>query len=297
MEGYRDLNPRDVNGQVTKVTWRIENFSRIKDKKLCSEIFTVDGNKWRLIIYPRGTKGKNLGFWSIFFAVADSATLPSGWSRYAHFGLAVIDQFHRENSKTLVIMKDFTCSVTCWGFLSFLPFSELHNPTRGYLVNDTCLVEAYVFTDRKIGFISHELIVKTDADKLKTKEADCVKAAMDNQKTTSTKPVEITNPSPTSPSCQIMATEPEEPTEEDMNTFFTSLESKLWSSNTIFSREEAKEALAKVEKALNMAPVNFYEAWKLSPLKHAFNILASFDCSSTTLTLSKKKSCWAWRRA
>ncbi|KAK8333785.1 hypothetical protein V6Z11_A10G229000 [Gossypium hirsutum] len=240
MEGYRDLNPRDVNGQVTKVTWRIENFSRIKDKKLCSEIFTVDGNKWRLIIYPRGTKGKNLGFWSIFFAVADSATLPSGWSRYAHFGLAVIDQFHRENSKTLV---------------------------------------------------------KTDADKLKTKEADCVKAAMDNQKTTSTKPVEITNPSPTSPSCQIMATEPEEPTEEDMNTFFTSLESKLWSSNTIFSREEAKEALAKVEKALNMAPVNFYEAWKLSPLKHAFNILASFDCSSTTLTLSKKKSCWAWRRA
>ncbi|KAG4180933.1 hypothetical protein ERO13_A10G195800v2 [Gossypium hirsutum] len=194
-------------------------------------------------------------------------------------------------------MKDFTCSVTCWGFLSFLPFSELHNPTRGYLVNDTCLVEAYVFTDRKIGFISHELIVKTDADKLKTKEADCVKAAMDNQKTTSTKPVEITNPSPTSPSCQIMATEPEEPTEEDMNTFFTSLESKLWSSNTIFSREEAKEALAKVEKALNMAPVNFYEAWKLSPLKHAFNILASFDCSSTTLTLSKKKSCWAWRRA
>ncbi|MBA0730299.1 hypothetical protein Golax_000062, partial [Gossypium laxum] len=142
----------DVNGQVTKVTWRIENFS-------------------------------------------SSATLPSGWSRYAHFGLAVIDQFH-------LTMKEITWSVTSWGFPSFLPLSELHNPTRGYLVNDTCLVEAYVFTDRKIGFISHELIVKTDADKLKTKEADCVKAAMDNQKT---------------------ATEPEEPTEEDMNTFFTSL--------------------------------------------------------------------------
>ncbi|KAK8276901.1 hypothetical protein V6Z12_D10G229900 [Gossypium hirsutum] len=143
----------------------------------------------------------------------DSATLPSGWSRYAHFGLAVIDQFHRENSKTL---------------------------------------------------------------------------AMDNQKTVSTKPVEITNPSPTPP-CQIMATEPEEPTEEDMNIFFTSLESKLWSSNTIFSREEAKEALTKVEKASNMTPVNFYGSWKLSPLKHAFKILASFDCSSTTLTIEQIK--------
>nr|KJB73310.1 hypothetical protein B456_011G227500 [Gossypium raimondii] len=185
-------------------------------------------------------------------------------------------------------MKEFTWSVTSWGFPSFLPLSELHNPTRGYLVNDTCIVEAYVFTDRKIGFISHELIVKTDADKLKTKEADCVKAAMDNQKTVSTKPVEITNPSPTPP-CQIMATEPEEPTEEDMNIFFTSLESKLWSSNTIFSREEAKEALTKVEKALNMTPVNFYGSWKLSPLKHAFKILASFDCSSTTLTIEQIK--------
>ncbi|MFQ6656714.1 hypothetical protein Gotur_026699 [Gossypium turneri] len=135
----------DVNGQVTKVTWRIENFSSIKDKSSALKI-------------------------SLLMATYDSATLPSGWSRYARFGLAVIDQFHRENSKTLV---------------------------------------------------------KTDADKLKTKEADCVKAAMDNQKTTSTKPVEITNPSPTPPSCQIMATEPEEPTEEYMNTFFTSLESKL----------------------------------------------------------------------
>ncbi|KAB2063346.1 hypothetical protein ES319_A10G210400v1 [Gossypium barbadense] len=177
----------------------------------------------------------------------------------------------------------FNVNADNWGFPSFLPLTELRNPERGYLVNDACLVEAYVFTDRSIGFISHELIVKTDSDKLKTKESDCVKAAMGNQRTTSTKAVEITNPSPTPPYCQIM------PTEEDMNTFFTSLESKLWSFNTIFSREEAKEALAKVEKALNMTPVNFYDSGKLSPLKHAFKILASFDCSSTTLTMEQKK--------
>ncbi|XP_040933957.1 MATH domain and coiled-coil domain-containing protein At3g58270 isoform X2 [Gossypium hirsutum] len=216
-------------------------------------------------------------------ATNDSSTLPAGWIRYAHFGLAVIDQFDRELSITEVTTHVFNVNADNWGFPSFLPLTELRNPERGYLVNDACLVEAYVFTDRSIGFISHELIVKTDSDKLKTKESDCVKAAMDNQRTTSTKAVEITNPSPTPPYCQIM------PTEEDMNTFFTSLESKLWSFNTIFSREEAKEALAKVEKALNMTPVNFYDSGKLSPLKHAFKILASFDCSSTTLTMEQKK--------
>ncbi|KAG4180931.1 hypothetical protein ERO13_A10G195700v2 [Gossypium hirsutum] len=270
----------DVNGQVTKVTWRIENFSTIQDKKLCSKNFTVDGNKWRFIIYPKGDAVDHL---SIYLGVADSSTLPAGWIRYAHFGLAVIDQFDRELSITEVTTHVFNVNADNWGFPSFLPLTELRNPERGYLVNDACLVEAYVFTDRSIGFISHELIVKTDSDKLKTKESDCVKAAMDNQRTTSTKAVEITNPSPTPPYCQIM------PTEEDMNTFFTSLESKLWSFNTIFSREEAKEALAKVEKALNMTPVNFYDSGKLSPLKHAFKILASFDCSSTTLTMEQKK--------
>ncbi|MFQ6646694.1 hypothetical protein Gotur_019300, partial [Gossypium turneri] len=87
----------DVNGQVTKVTWRIENFSTIQDKKLCSENFTVDGNKWRILIFPKGNTADHL---PIYLGVADSSTLPAGWSRYAHFGLAVIDQFDRELSIT-----------------------------------------------------------------------------------------------------------------------------------------------------------------------------------------------------
>ena len=31
-----------------------------------------------------------------------------------------------------------------WGFTSFMPLSELYDPIRGYLVNDTCIVEAEV---------------------------------------------------------------------------------------------------------------------------------------------------------
>ncbi|KAK8662161.1 hypothetical protein V6N13_091748 [Hibiscus sabdariffa] len=155
-----------------------------------------------------------------------------------------------------------------WGLPSFLPLNELHDPKRGYLVNDTCLVEAYFSTDRTKALISHELIVETGSDKLKTVEAACDKAAIDDQKTT--------------------AIEPEVSTEEDMKTFFSSLESELSSSKTVFSREEAKEALAKVEEALIMTPANFYESGKFSSLKQAFKILASFDCSSTTLTIEHK---------
>ncbi|KAK8662171.1 hypothetical protein V6N13_091758 [Hibiscus sabdariffa] len=174
------------------------------------------------------------------------------------------------------------------GFPSFLPLSELYNPKRGYLVNDSCLVEAFVSTDRNKSLISRALILNTDSCKHKTNEVECVKAALRNQKPTRTKPVEITTASSTQPSCQSVAIEPEEPTEEDMNTFFTSLESELLSSDIVYSREEAKGALATLDEALSMTPVNFYDSGKSFPLKQAFKILASFDCSSTTLPIEQR---------
>ncbi|KAK8576122.1 hypothetical protein V6N13_090601 [Hibiscus sabdariffa] len=136
------------------------------------------------------------------------------------------------------------------GEAAFLPLGELHDPERGYLVNDVCLVEAYVSTDHTEGIISYELILDTDSDKHE-------------------------------------AFEPEEPSEEDIKTFFSSLESELSSSDSVFSKEEAKEALAKLDEAMNMTPVDFYNSGKFSPLKQAFKILASFDCSSTALTIEQ----------
>ncbi|KAK8662125.1 hypothetical protein V6N13_091713 [Hibiscus sabdariffa] len=169
----------DSNGEVTKVTWRIQDFSSFKNGHTvwrCSEDFSVDGNRWRINIHPKGNK---------------------------------------------------------------------------------------------------------------TKETDCDKLAIDNQTTAITEPVGIPTPSPTQPSCQIEAVEPE-PTEEDIKTLFTSLESVLSSSHTVFSKEEAKEALAKLDEALNMTPADFYHSGKFSSLEKAFKILVSFDCSSTTLTIKQK---------
>ncbi|TYG51299.1 hypothetical protein ES288_D10G247100v1 [Gossypium darwinii] len=275
----------DIDVKIKKFTWRIQNFSSLEVKKLYSEVFTVDGYKWRVLIFP---KGNNVDHLSIYLDVADSATLPYGWTKYAQVGLGVIDQFDRETSSTKVTHHCFNARQVDWGFTSFLRLTELHDPKRGYLLNDACLVEVYVCTDKTLDFISHEFIVKTDWDELKAKEADCVKAVIDNQKTPTTKPVEITPPSPTQSSSQTVAIEPEESAEEDMNTFFTSLESELSSSRIVYSKEEAKEALAKINEALNTTPVNLNDSGKFSPLKQAFMILASFDGSSTTLTIDQK---------
>ncbi|GMI80523.1 hypothetical protein HRI_001721600 [Hibiscus trionum] len=272
----------DITEKVRKFSWRIRNFSSISYDLRFSEIFIVDGTEWRIIVFSKGYNDNN--HLSIYLYVTNSLYLPSGWSTYAHFGLAIVDQFDRRNSITKVNRHTFMADKIGCGFPSFLPLSELYNPKRGFLVNDACIVEAYVSTDRTKSWISRELILKTD----KTKEVECVKAALHNQKPTRTKPVEITAASSTQPSCQSVAIEPEEPTEEDMNTFFTSLESELLSSDIVCSREEAKEALAKLDEALSMTPVKFCDPGKLFPLKQAFKILASFDCSSTTLPIEQR---------
>jgi hypothetical protein len=42
------------------------------------------------LLFP---KGNNVDHLSIYLDVADSASLPYGWSRFAHFSLAVVNQY------------------------------------------------------------------------------------------------------------------------------------------------------------------------------------------------------------
>ncbi|KAF3651249.1 hypothetical protein FXO37_18096 [Capsicum annuum] len=76
-----------------RFSWTIENFSRLNVKKLYSEVFHVGGYKWRILIFPKGNNADHL---SMYLDVADSQSLPYGWSRYAHFSLAVLNQVHNK---------------------------------------------------------------------------------------------------------------------------------------------------------------------------------------------------------
>lgn len=49
----------------------------------------------RVLIFP---KGNNVDYLSMYLDVADSTSLPYGWSRYAQFSLAVVNQIHNKYS-------------------------------------------------------------------------------------------------------------------------------------------------------------------------------------------------------
>ncbi|XVE52392.1 hypothetical protein DITRI_Ditri02bG0118600 [Diplodiscus trichospermus] len=124
-----------------RFTWRVRNFSRLR-KRLCSEVFSVGAYKWRIIIFPRGSSNEES--LSMYLDVADAENLPDGWSRYAKLSLAVINQMNLKNTIKKDTQHEFNAGASRWGFTSFMSFGQLYDPNGGFIVNDTCIIEADV---------------------------------------------------------------------------------------------------------------------------------------------------------
>ncbi|RZC92959.1 hypothetical protein C5167_036204 [Papaver somniferum] len=122
-----------------KFTMKFKNLSNPKEEHY-SDVFTVGDCKWRVVIFP---KGNNVDYLSMYFSVADPDDLPFGWTRCAQFSLSVVNQINKEE----IVRKDtqphkFTKQHSDWGHKMFMPLGELNDPAKGYLVDDTCIIEA-----------------------------------------------------------------------------------------------------------------------------------------------------------
>ena len=78
-------------------TWTVENFTKVKQLKLYSPVFQSGQYNWRILLFPNGNNVQQL---SVYLDVADSVTLPQGWSRQAHFSLTVQNQ--KDPTKSVV---------------------------------------------------------------------------------------------------------------------------------------------------------------------------------------------------
>ncbi|XP_047067623.1 ubiquitin C-terminal hydrolase 12-like isoform X3 [Lolium rigidum] len=156
--------------QTSRFTWTIENFTRLNGKKHYSDVFVVGGFKWRVLIFPKGNNVENL---SMYLDVADSGNLPYGWSRYAHFSLAIVNQIHQKFTTRKDTQHQFNARESDWGFTSFMPLSELYDPSRGYIVNDTVVVEAEVAVRKMVDYWTYDSKKETGYVGLKNQGATC----------------------------------------------------------------------------------------------------------------------------
>ncbi|CAI7812546.1 unnamed protein product [Closterium sp. NIES-53] len=150
--------------------WQIDNFSKVTERKIYSKPnFAVGGYNWRLLIFPRGnTQAEQL---SVYLDVADAQTLPPGWTKSAHFVLCLINQYDRKMNVRRDTSHQFSARESDWGFTSFMSLQDLYDPSKGFLVNDTVILEAEV--NVRVDYWAYDSKKETGYVGLKNQGATC----------------------------------------------------------------------------------------------------------------------------
>nr|GMC79051.1 MATH domain-containing protein [Ipomoea batatas] len=134
-----------VKDPTTKTyTQRIKDFASKKDQHIIySDEFTIEGSKWKLNVYPRGTsiaKGKWL---SLFLQLVDSSNQlkDQGRKLYAKYKLRICNQLNSSEHMEKEAANFFGASPSAWGYSNLMYLDEVESATKGFLVNDTLVVE------------------------------------------------------------------------------------------------------------------------------------------------------------
>ncbi|KAH1060717.1 hypothetical protein AAZX31_02G158700 [Glycine max] len=133
------VNELTTGVDFEKFSWKIEDFSKKNLMKLRSKPFKIRGCTWRLLVYPLR---RDVNHFSVYLMVADSLP-PYGWSRNTFFKLALINQVDRNKSIAKETQQKFNGGYRCWGSF-FLNLTDFNNPKQGYLVRNTCIIEAHI---------------------------------------------------------------------------------------------------------------------------------------------------------
>lgn len=133
---------KPANGSLT---WKIRDFSKLDRKSYLSKAFTAGGRSWRIDVSPEGYgdgKGNSL---SVFLQLVDGGKLPPKKTVWVEYKLRVLDQRHGKHVEEKM-SRWFTSSSHTRGFPKFMPLGDLREVSKGYVRNDTLIVEAEILT-------------------------------------------------------------------------------------------------------------------------------------------------------
>ncbi|KAI7989772.1 MATH domain and coiled-coil domain-containing protein [Camellia lanceoleosa] len=124
-------------------TWKIENFSSL-DAYVISDVFTAESCEWILCLYPKGSSEERDKYLSLYLGLYNGEEFPPERKLYAHYSLCIRNQHNGKHKKFtggnwFSATSDFT-----YGDSTLLSLTDLHDSSKGFLVNDTLIVECKV---------------------------------------------------------------------------------------------------------------------------------------------------------
>ncbi|KAL1331737.1 hypothetical protein AAHE18_12G208300 [Arachis hypogaea] len=134
-------NHQTLSEKFEKFTWTINNNFYENTKKIYSQEFFIGGHSWRFLMFSKGNK---VDYLSIYLDASDAATLPNGWTRFSKFQLVLINQVNSKMTEVREAQHTFNAKESNWGFNSFLRLADFYDLRKGFIVNDTCIIEAKI---------------------------------------------------------------------------------------------------------------------------------------------------------
>ncbi|KAM4081732.1 hypothetical protein ACJW30_11G114000 [Castanea mollissima] len=123
------------------MTWKIENFSK-KDRVLyASQVYVVGELKWKILIYPNGLHNEAPKAISVFLHSIDCVAQERKF--FVDFKLRIRDQINNKHAEERA-KHWFSASSIDWGFPQLLSRKDLEDASKGFLVEDTLIVEAEI---------------------------------------------------------------------------------------------------------------------------------------------------------
>ncbi|GMI78954.1 hypothetical protein like AT3G17380 [Hibiscus trionum] len=123
------------------ITWKMDNFSKLAREFYKSHVVSIDDIKWNLWVYPKGKSSSKGTHLSVFLDLAEPHTLPPKLQVYVKFKLRLRNQIKSIHMEATAEVR-FTPSTTSWGYSKFVSLKDVYESSKGYLVEDSLIVEA-----------------------------------------------------------------------------------------------------------------------------------------------------------
>ncbi|RZC20227.1 MATH domain and coiled-coil domain-containing protein At3g58370-like isoform X2 [Glycine soja] len=124
-------------------TWKIGKFSTLEETYYHSKSFTVGERDWNLRVYPRGIESERGKGLSVYLQLTDCERFPAKRTVYAKFKLGILDQLNNKYHER-TDSHWFRASGNIWGFKKLVALSELYEAAKGYIKDDTVIVEVQI---------------------------------------------------------------------------------------------------------------------------------------------------------
>ncbi|XP_065341533.1 ubiquitin carboxyl-terminal hydrolase 7 isoform X2 [Cloeon dipterum] len=173
--GSQDADMEEIDEARSEATFQftVTNFSKLKDSQLSPPCF-VRNLPWKIMVMPRygppqeRQQQRSLGF----FLQCNGESESSSWNCYAVAELRLLSQ--REGGEPFCrnIKHLFYSKENDWGFSHFMTWNDVLDPEKGYIKDDSIVLEVHVQADAPHG-VSWDSKKHTGYVGLKNQGATC----------------------------------------------------------------------------------------------------------------------------